>query len=141
MVSQISRRRVRRRMISAWILGVAAVAFGAGCGTPRQSPSPTVLREDGIAVGSEVACATPTMQRMCDLWVTAALGQANVSAAEISSSAVHVAWSTVPRTMGVNVVVVFGLRNGSTLYEPIFCGVSTVPNPACDFSGVSLPPN
>jgi hypothetical protein len=123
------------------MLPAALVASVAGCGNPQPLPSPTTLGLFGVAVGSEVSCATPAMGRMCDIWIATARNQASVSASDISSSVVHVAWSTVPRTTEVRVVVALTRRDGSTLYEPIFCGVPAVPDSACDFSGVSLPPN
>jgi hypothetical protein len=117
------------------------VAIAAGCGMPQPSPSSTILDFYKVALGSEVSCATPAMARMCDLWIAAARTEAGVSASDISSSVVHVAWRTAPATEGVPVVVVLTKRDGSQLYEPIFCGVSAVPDPSCDLSGVSLPPS
>jgi hypothetical protein len=78
---------------------------------------------------------------MCDRWIAAALNEASLSASDISSSVVHVAWRTAPATEPIPIVVVLTKRDGSQLYEPIFCGTSAIPDPACDFSGVSLPPN
>jgi hypothetical protein len=135
--------KTRRRWRTAAVLLSCAVAaaVAAGCGVSQASPSPTILDFYKVAVGSEVSCATPAMARMCDLWVAAALNEASLTASDVSSSVVHVAWRTAPATEGIPVVVVLTKRDGSQLYEPIFCGVSAVPYPPCDLSGVSLPPN
>jgi hypothetical protein len=79
------------------------------------------------------------MQPHCDAWIAATRAQAPATS-KIVSTAIHVAWSTVPRTQPVPVVVVFRLEDGSTVYEPVFCGVHVVPDPACDLSDVSMPP-
>ena len=133
--------RRRWRTVAALLWSAVAVAVAAGCGASQASPWPTLLDFYKVAVGSEVSCAPPAMARMCDLWIAAALNEASLSASDISSSAVHVAWRTAPATEGIPVVVVLTKRDGSQLYEPIFCGVSAVPYPPCDLGGVSLPPN
>lgn len=131
------------RVRGATAVVIAALVMVAGCVAacgPSPSPSPTAVLFEGVAVGSVVPCDGATMRQHCDAWIAAARGQANIAAADISTATVHVGWSTVPRTTSVRVVIEFRLVDGTTVDEPIFCGVGADPTHVCDFSGVSLPP-
>ena len=136
-------RRVGTRL-GVWIVAAAIAAISAGCGVAPPSaaqPSPTVLASLGVGVGSVVPCDDAALRPHCDAWIAAATGLAGVASADLASATVHVGWSAVPRTMGENIVVALTLRDGSTRYQPIFCGTGLDPQHVCDFAGVSLPPN
>ena len=127
--------------LGAGLVAVVAVTLVVAHGVPP-SPSPTVLPDD-IAIGSEVSCSAAAMAAHCAIWIEQARQAEAADSADIRSTAVHVAWSTVPRAGGYPlVVVVFRLRDGSTVYEPIWCGVGAAPtDPVCDMTGASLPPS
>ena len=123
-------------MISAMATLIAISVAGCGFLT-RVGP----LSADGGAIGSVVPCEAVDMRERCDAWIVVAQRQAEASAADVSKATVHVGGSTVPRSTNVRIVVELALRDGSTVFEPIYCGVGADPMKVCDFAGVSLPPN
>lgn len=131
--------------LRVWAAAAAIAAASAGCAAlpllAGPQPSPTVLAV-GVAVGSAVPCEDAAMRARCDDWIAAARDGAGVAAADLASAEVHVGWSTVPRTMDVRIVVALSLRDGSTVFQPIYCGAPdpTLPPDVCDYSGLSLPP-
>ena len=137
--------RLVRSRLGVSIVACAIAAISAGCGVlplpPATQPSPTTLADLGIGVGSVVACDGAAMRRHCESWIAVARDQAGVASSDVASATVHVGWSVVARSTSVSVVVALSLRDGSSLYEPIFCGVGVDPQHVCRFTDVSLPPN
>jgi hypothetical protein len=138
---QVSKARLATLGLGAALVVVASLTLLVGRGLPASS-SPSVLPGD-VAIGSEVSCDESSMAAHCAIWIAQAREAHSVAAGDISSTEVHVAWSTPPRVGGYPiVVVVFKLQNGSTIYEPIWCGAGAAPtDPVCDMAGVSLPPS
>lgn len=103
------------------------------------APSPTVLPNDiGVAVGATIDCSGPGMKRHCDTWMAAALEKTGIAASSVKSSAIHVAWSTVMRTMELDVAVELHKMDGSTEFVPLFCGPLNWAA-ICDTSDVVMP--
>jgi hypothetical protein len=124
---------------------VGSMALLAGCGQ-QGAESPMYQPIDyGVAVGSEISCATPAMQRHCDAWLANARLRLSTfpgaPTGTVASWTIHVGRSTVRRTGEVPAVVVFRFTNGLTVNVPAFCNVYPPGDPGCDLGDVSPPKN